>query len=228
MSSVLARLAITQSELFADWPGDAVDRLIEAAGVLNLDAGSHVHRSGESADYLYLLVSGSLRLTRRSSGRDFTAWLYFAGDCHGIGPAIAGSRFVHTATCKEATTLVRISGALIREMIRADGNLAISLFAALDRRYRNALALYESAATFSTSERIAGLIQSLVARAGRSGKASEVSLSQDEIAAMLGTRRQVVNRALREMEAAGIVQVRYGGIAVTDQEKLVSLARTGG
>lgn len=224
MSRVLTKLSITQSELFSGWPGEAVERLIAAADVVSYDANACVHRSGDVADFLYLVVTGSMQLSRRVSDREFTAWLYFAGDCHGIGPVITNSPFTYTATCKEPTMLVRIPAALLRDMVRADGSLAISLFAALDHRYRNALSLYESASTFSTRERIAALLLSFVARNIRCREASEVNLSQDEIATMLGTRRQVVNRALREMELADIVRVQYGRIAIVDKARLSAMA----
>jgi len=189
MSSVLAKLSIAQSELFSGWPSEAVERLIAAADIVSYDADTCVHRSGDRADYLYLVVTGSMQLSRRVSDREFMAWLYFAGDCHGIGPAIANSRYIYTATCKEPTKLVRIPAALLRDMIRADGSLSFSLFAAFEQRYRNALNLYEGASTYSTRECIAGLLLSFVARNIRCRRASEVNLSQGEFATVLGTRR---------------------------------------
>lgn len=228
MSNVVARLAINQSELFVNWPAEAIARLVDAADVVTMEAHACVKRSGESADYLYLLATGSMQLSRVSStGREFTAWLYFAGDFHGIGPALTDTPFLYTATCKEPTTLVRIPATVLRELVYSDGRLAAAFFAVLDRRYRETLARHESATMHSTRERIGTLLCSFLARNIRCYAAGEVNLSQDEIATMLGTRRQVVNRALRELEAEGIVRVQYGRVTVLDMAKLSGLAQEG-
>jgi hypothetical protein len=42
---------------------------------------------------------------------------------------------------------------------------------------------------------------------------------------MLGTRRQVVNRTLREMAAEGVVSIQYGKISITDIEKLHKMSQ---
>ena len=42
---------------------------------------------------------------------------------------------------------------------------------------------------------------------------------------MLGTRRQVVNRVLREMAATGAIEVQYGRIAMVDGEILEKMAQ---
>ena len=52
-----------------------------------------------------------------------------------------------------------------------------------------------------------------------------IDLSQDETTAMLGTRRQVVNRVLREMAATGAIEVQYGRIAIVDAEILEKMAQ---
>ena len=159
------------------------------------------------------------------AGRNFTAGLHLAGDFQGLGPVMAQTPHINIATCKEKTVLVRIPGPLLREMVGRDGRLSSSLFAALERRHRRALNLYASAAVHSTQARIAGLLTSIDARSVHSQSLSEINLSQDEIATMLGTRRQVVNRALREMAAEGVVNVQYGKISITDIEKLYKMSQ---
>jgi CRP-like cAMP-binding protein len=122
------------------------------------------------------------------------------------------------------TTLVRIPALILRELVYSDGRLAIGFISVLDRRHREALWRLESATMLPTRERIADLLRSFLARNVRSRAVGEVNLSQDEIASMLGMRRQVVNRALREMEQDGIVQVHYGRLTVVDMAKLSALA----
>ena len=223
MNNVLARVAITQSELFNRWPGDVIGRLVASSDVVTFDAATCIHQSGDNAEFLYLVASGSLEVLRQTAGRDFTAWRYFQGDFHGIGPVLASTPYEYALVCKERTVLVRVPAKLIRDAISNDGRLAFPLFSVLDHRYRDSLRRYESAATLSTRARVAGLLLSFIGRHTHNREAVEVNLSQVEIATMLGTRRQVVNRALRDLEANGAVKVQYGYVTVTNAAVLSKL-----
>lgn len=227
MKEMLVRLAITQSELFNGWPDEAITRLMQRADVLVVEPGACFHRSGDTAKYLCLVVSGSMILSlEMPPGCSFTAGLQLAGDFHGLGPAIAQRPHTTTVVCKERTVLVRIPADLLRDLVAGNGRLSFSLFAALERRHLQALNLHASAAVNSTQARIAGLLKSIDARGARGRSNAEISLSQEEIAAMLGTRRQVVSRVLREMAATGAIHVQYGRISIVDHEKLDRLAPT--
>jgi CRP/FNR family transcriptional regulator, cyclic AMP receptor protein len=221
----IARVAITQSELFSAWPADAVARLVAEADVVRCDDGAPLHRAGDPPRYLYMIAAGGLRLTRPSlKGRKSTTWPQFPGEYHGLGPVISDTPHPDHASCKGQTQLVRIPGGLLRELLRRDGRLALAVFASFYRRYRHAAHLYETASTHAVRARIAALLQSVLARSRR---VRAIDLSQDEIAAMLGTRRQVVNRELRAIAAAGAVRLDYGRITVLDPKILNQLALGG-
>jgi len=225
MIKTLVRLAITQSELFNAWPDETVSRLIEASAAHVVEAGECVHRAGDVAKYLSLVVSGSMTLTRdMKSGRVFTAGVQLPGDFHGLGPVMAQTPYIYTATCKEKTSLVRIPADLLRDIIAVNGRLSLSLFGALEKRYMQALHLHASAAVNSTQARIAGLLESIDERSVHVHATTQVNLSQDELATMLGTRRQVVNRVLRDMAQEGAIHVQYGRITIVDREKLRAMA----
>lgn len=225
MGKTLVRLAIAQSELFSSWPAEAVSRIVDAAELETVESGAHVIKSGDNLDCVYLLATGSMTLCKDSqTDRSFTVAIHLPGDFHGLGTVMTQSPQTYTAVCKEKTLLIRIPGALLREMVINDGRLAFSLFAAQEVRRRRALSRYETAAVYSTRARIAILLESVSARIRRSGNEQEINLSQEEIANMLGTRRQVVNKILREISSRGAIDLRYGRIVITDAKKLAEIA----
>ncbi|HSV81649.1 MAG TPA: Crp/Fnr family transcriptional regulator [Ramlibacter sp.] len=226
MTHALARLAISHSELFSAWPEDAIQRLVKHADVVEFARGACVHSSGDEARYLYLVTAGSLSLLREgATDRPFAAGLQLPGDFQGLGPVLSETPHLFTAIAKENTVLVRVPGLLLREMVAANGRFAFSLFRALERRHLGALNRFASAALQPTRARIAELLLSIVARTERPGAAAEIQLSQDEIAAMLGTRRQVVNRTLKAMACEGAIQLEYGRLLVQDASLLRQMAR---
>jgi CRP/FNR family transcriptional regulator, cyclic AMP receptor protein len=225
MKNTLAQLTISQSELFSTWPDTAISRLVQAAEVITVEENTVIHRTNDAPIYLYLLATGSMHLIREMpSGRDFTAGMHLAGEFHGIGPVITRSPHIYTAECRESTVLVRLPGELLREMLSHDGRLAFSLMNAMVDRHRSALNRYEAAAVLSIRARVAALLHSIHARSARGKRVPSINLSQEEIATMLGTRRQVVNRALREMELEGAVELLYGRIVISNVTQLEKIA----
>lgn len=226
MTRAVPRLAITQSELFRDWPDDDIEKLVKAADMLRLDKGEVLHRPRDVARHLFLLSAGSMQLSFAAAPDDeITIRFYYPGDFHGLGPLISNVPYVYTATARLETHLVRIPGPFLLDMLARNGRLAIAMFAGLNKRHRNAISLYADAATHSMKTRIATLLESLLAR-GDPRDAPEVVLAQTEIAHMLGSRRQVINRELRAMEAEGILRLEYGRIVIADTGLLKALAAT--
>lgn len=224
-ATAVIRVSIAQSDLFSQWPGDAIARLVSTAELRDVAPGEKVHSSGDRATHLYLIASGSIVFSRvAASGRPFTMGRHAAGDFHGLGPVLTQSNYIHDAVCRERTLIVCIPGSALRELIGNDGRLSFSLFAALESRHLRARDLYVTASVASTRARIADLIKALSARGNAGRFSAEINLSQGEIAAMLGTRRQVVNRVLREMADSGVLDVQYGRITIIDFDKLSLMA----
>lgn len=224
MHETLVRLAITQSELFSSWPDEAIGALVARANVVFVEPGTCVHFAGDQAEYVSLVVAGSMTLTREMSGnRNFTSGFHFPGDFHGLGPVIAQAPHMFNAICKEKTVIVQIPGGFLREMVAANGRLSFSLFSALERRYTRAQTRHASAAVDSTQTRLAALLKHVNSQSSTGHASSEIHFSQDELATMLGTRRQVVNRVLKEIAAKGVIRLHYGRIEIIDNAKLDQL-----
>lgn len=95
MENMLVKLVISQSELFSTWPPDIVSRLVSAADLCTVEADTCLIRTGETAHFLYILATGSMRLVRGTpSGRSFTAGLHLPGGLprpgagHNPGPVL--------------------------------------------------------------------------------------------------------------------------------------------
>ena len=225
MPELLARLAIQNSELFADWPEQALALLLLHAEVIHLEPGACLHQADDEAPYLYLVASGALALRRTmATGRELTVRIYLAGAFHGLGPVMSQTPYKHTAIGKEKSVLVRIPGQVVRDLVGANGRLSFSLFAALEGRHLRAVRRYGNASMHSVRARIAEHLLLMDPSEGRQHAEREIVLSQEEIAAMLGTGRQVVNRGLQEMAKAGVVEIRYGRILIVDRERLLRMA----
>lgn len=104
---------------------------------------------------------------------------------------------------------------------------ALALLAAFAGRLRGFTALIESLAFDDVNRRLARFVASLAQSEGRplpEGLAVPRSLTVQEIAAMVGSVREVVTRALGQLEGQGLLLVRPGELVVPDLAALQRFA----
>lgn len=79
----------------------------------------------------------------------------------------------------------------------------------------------------STTAQVAVCVAELFNPTLCSATSDALRLSQEEIARLCGLSRQIANRALHELQAAGFVRMQYGTIHVPDVEGLSAFGRGG-
>jgi CRP/FNR family transcriptional regulator len=87
------------------------------------------------------------------------------------------------------------------------------------RRLREALALVEDLAFRDVTSRLAKILLE-----GQAGDSPAPRLTQELLAAMAGSRREVVGRALKALSQDGAVRLERGKIHVRDRDALERLA----
>jgi CRP/FNR family transcriptional regulator len=96
--------------------------------------------------------------------------------------------------------------------------MAQSVILNLSHNLRNLLKIVEELSFFQVTNRLARLISQLPSEQLVGDR--EERLTQDELAARLGTVREVVARALRELERSGAIEVQRRQIRVADEKIL--------
>ena len=87
---------------------------------------------------------------------------------------------------------------------------------------RHLLTVVESLSFHHVTARVARIL--LDQEAATQHDARPYRLTQQEMAAMAGTAREMVGRALKELEGLGAIEMRQGRAVVVDVEKLRLLA----
>ncbi len=84
---------------------------------------------------------------------------------------------------------------------------------------RMLLGTVEELSFYQVTNRLARLINKLPAEQLQGSK--DGRLTQDDLAARLGTVREVVARSLKELERSGAIDVNRGQIKIVNDERLV-------
>ncbi|HZP97154.1 MAG TPA: Crp/Fnr family transcriptional regulator [Candidatus Limnocylindria bacterium] len=220
------RAAIARSFL-ADLPRPALERLLSGAALETVEAGATTYRAG-GEPRLWLVVSGLFRsYFAGPDGRQVTVRYAREGDVLGVAGAQGGPAPLHVQAITDARR-VQFDVDTLRELARNDAAVAWVLMGELTRTV-HALWHEIAATAFATvPQRVARHLLEIAAREQEAeGGALVANVSQQELADLAGTVREVVARALRELRDERIVRVRRSGITVLDPAALASRAWPG-
>lgn len=179
-------------------------------------------RRGDSVGGAYLVVGGSLRVYYiTDQGREATLYRVESGQACVLALSAALRSTPYPAWVQSDTTggeFACIPEAVFRRLVDAERAFRSFVLESLSERVFELMCTLEQLATSTVLERVASYI---VRRAG--GERVLVA-TQEQIAAELGTAREVVFRALRELTALGLVTTTRGRIAIDDLDGLSARA----
>jgi len=190
----------------------------------NLNAGQIAFLEDDTAAGLYMLVSGRAKISRLSrDGREQVLSILKPGDSCNEVPVIDGGPNPATLTAIEPTTVwiwTRSGMDLLRKEIPPLNELIMQSLAGrcrelVDRVYRLSF--------FSVTERLANFLLDQASLESLAGLDRQ-RWTQEEIAAHIGTVREMVSRSLRSLENDGLIRFNRHRIEIKDRaglEKLV-------
>jgi CRP/FNR family transcriptional regulator, cyclic AMP receptor protein len=221
-----ARDAVEASHL-RSLPPEVLAELTADASRLTVPAGSVLHREGTSSPHVDVVVSGLVRVyVTAPDGRTMTVRYCRPGALVGVVSLFA-SPFTLPATIQAVTDadLLVLRASVVRQAAEVDVRVARALLHELSERVVSFMTEITSA--FATvRQRVARHLLDLVSE-NPTTEGLVAAIGQQELAAAVGTVREVVVRALRELREEGLVRTGREGIVVIDAERLAGEAHGG-
>ena len=200
-------------------PRDLVDRLVEGQMRLDVPTDTTIYREGEAAR-TFLVVAGLFRIFLDSGdGRQVTVRYGRPSDVLGVALVLGGPLDVRAQTLAPSTIL-GIDAGRLEEAARSDASVASVLSQELGRRFDETLQQMAITAFGSVKQRVASQLLELAASKDRADGRLVVPLSQQELADAVGSVREVVARAIRELRAGGMVATSTDEIVILDAARL--------
>ena len=161
------------------------------------------------------------------SGHEITLYHVGAGEACPLNVScILSDRPVPaTAQVEEETKAVIVPAAMFRRWIAEHESLRKSVFQMFSNRLTEVMSLVEEVAFRRMDERLAHRLADLLLR--DSGTQRYVEITHADLAADLGTAREVVSRLLKEFERLGAIHLARGRIALRDGSVLKKLTAGG-
>ena len=185
--------------------------------------GDIIILAGEEGGALYYVRRGLVKVYRTSEeGKEQALRLIVAGNTFNDVPALDGGPNPASVMAMEPTVVLATGGAQLRRLIRERPGVSAAAVQTLASALRAMLALVEDLSFRHVRGRVAKILLEQEALNQHDG-ATQRRLTQQEIASMAGTAREMVGRALKDLEMAGAITNEHGRITVADGARLQML-----
>jgi CRP-like cAMP-binding protein len=188
-------------------------------------AGEVVFHQGDPCDCLFVLRTGRVAVRAVTpEGEELTVGLLAGPDAFGEVGLIRSDHH-HTATVVALTAVDAVSVPATRfHALRVEHpELTEWLLRTLTARLERTMALLADALYLDADRRVVRRLLDCRRSFGVTGD-EPLPLTQDDVAAMAGVTRPTANRALRRLEASGLVRLGRRHIEVLDEAALEALA----
>ncbi|MGH7470638.1 MAG: Crp/Fnr family transcriptional regulator [Longimicrobiales bacterium] len=196
--------AISALPLFSGLDPAAVQLLASGAVERSFPKGTVFWKAGARPRGLFVIIDGRVRVVRTAGGKQYTLHTEGAGGTLGEVPLFGEGVMPATALAARDTRCLIVAHDVLRAAMGADPELALRLLKRMADRVRTLLdRLDHRTATTVT----AGLCALLLDRHAQArGGVFTLGATQTEVAEELGTVREVVVRALRQLRHAGLIE----------------------
>jgi CRP-like cAMP-binding protein len=181
------------------------------------EGGEIILLEGELTDRLFFVASGAVKLFRTSAeGKEQTLELVRPGGAINDVSVFDGGPNPASAQAMGPVSLYGIKRDDLESILRDYPKIALNVTKALAIRIRHLVSLVEDLSFRHVIGRVAKILLEYAGDGARSGQ----RLTQQEMAAIAGTAREVVGRSLKSLEEKGIIRLERHRIIVTDKEAL--------
>ncbi len=185
-----------------------------------------IFSQGGPVDELFIVEMGRIEVFKQSAtGKKLTLWHLGPGDLFCLGNLFAERAFANAVSVGESLLYV-IQKEDFLDILSRERGLVQRFIGCVSRRLSLYLNLVDDLTFKSVPERLASF---LIRYANIDCKGdSTCRLTQSEIASLLGTKREVVSRALKKMSEQGLIELVPAGkarhIRIVDEESLTGMA----
>jgi len=172
---------------------------------------------GEPAKALYFVVSGVVKVFKTSAdGKEQILQLIRPGESFNDVPVLGGGLNLASAEAMGPVVLYGIRKSDLEVILQGHPQVAMNIIQVLSQRVQHLVSLVEDLSFRQVTGRIAKI---LLEHAG-DGTGRSPRLTQQEMAAMAGTAREMVGRSLKTLEEEGTIRLDHHRIVIADEKTL--------
>jgi len=202
---------------FARLDADALDAVSSSTAVRRYGAGEVIFLEGDPAAGLFIVDEGRVKLYKLSlEGREQVVRLVGPGQFFNEVAVLDGGPNPVSAMALRESQVWVIDRESLLGLLERHPTVAVAVIEALAAHARHLVSLVEDLSLRTVRARLAKLLLTQAAGGGEAPR----RLTQQEMAAQLGTVREMVGRALRDLEEESVIRFDRHRIVILDRAAL--------
>ena len=216
---------LQQTQLFAGVSEMQLQKIVPDIVRRHFRQGEVIFREGDPGQVLYLIQSGQVRIYVNGLDGSETSVILFGrpGEIFGELAVVDGLPRSATAVALEETLLLTIERERFRRHLCQAPALALNFMQELSLKLRYNTRQMDSLANLPVPQRLARKLMELAQSYGRAeaeGVRIDLTLTQTDLASLIGAARESINKSLRDFRRRRWIQIQDGYIVILDPEAL--------
>ncbi len=199
---------------FDELPETVLKDLAAVTQLREYERGDILFWEGDECAGLHIIESGSVKLYRVSpQGRQYIIAVLTEGATCNEVPAFDGGANPVNVEALEPTRVWVVNAHTLRELVKANPEFALKVLSKFGQNLRALVGKVSEMAFYQVTHRLARLIAEMET-------SPHPPWTQEQLAARLGTVREVVSRSLKELEKSGAIRMEDRRIQIADNDIL--------
>ena len=199
----------------------SINRLFDDRDVA---AGGAIYFEGDSAQHLFLVALGKVKLIRHTAtGHDVLLDILIGGEYFGNLSTISGKMYTESAVAQTDSCILQISAANFEKILQQHPHVTLKVLNAVNRRLEASQEVVKQLSAYSVEQRIAATLVRLAEKMGAQHDRSvliQLPFSRQDLAAMTGTTVETVSRVMSRFAEGGLISTGRRWVAIDDLEGL--------
>lgn len=214
MPSSQAKGVLRNSSLFAVLSEPELDALAARAAMRSFGAGELLFSEGDPCAGLYIVVRGRVRIFKSSpDGREQVLSIEGPGGSIAELPVFDGGPYPASVSALEPSDLVFLAREDFRALCLENPEVGLKVLQVVGARLRRLVGIIEELSFSTVRHR---LISWIIRESKANGATFTMNTSHQELAAQIGTVRELVSRNLARLQAQGFIAIHGRELSVTD------------
>ncbi len=215
---------LRKAGIFSGTGSDAVDAVVAQMEFVSAARGSVLYQQGEPGRHLYVILSGKVKLTQVTAhGNERLIALLSAQDQFGELSLLDPGPRTATASIVDDARLALLDKAHLDQWMLRHPEIALQVLRVVSRRLRRTRSDLADMIFLDVPARMAKLLLELASRFGvreARGVRIDHGLTQVELAQLIGSSRETVNKTLSDFAGRGWIRLESASIVLLDIERL--------
>lgn len=210
--------------LFNDLSDAELALVTEGVSRLHFDPGGVIFQEGDLCRELLVVEEGEVKLVKSApDGRQQLLGIERKGSSLAEVAVFDGGRYPATAQAASFAVLLRLSADSFRKICVSNPEMALKVFRVLAGRLRQLVRLVEELSFSTVRARLLAHLVRLAEQFGEpvvGGYCFRLDENNEELAARLGTVRELISRNLGRLHGDGLIQMKKRTVNIPDLSAL--------